>query len=378
MHAGDSFHRMALWGDRPATVYKGMPSTSGGSCLAAATQSSSPTPEHEWAMSTLTDAPKPERISDAPPPIRDSASANGPPKAVSTVREAVDIRPCPSSQPQVTASLASEIHRTPGGLTLSEVEKVRRSFLRFAGPDHQVRVEELHGILEHIGYLQTTPEVAQKIAKEITPYSTVDAAEFMDFVERFDKHEIAQSKALFDEFDTDGSGEIGVQELRKVMVTMGLTPLSTSIAEVLDLVDENENGELGFNEFIHFMTLYRDTEGFTLSEVATLRRAFDVYAEPRADDSSPEPELKVEHMKCVLLTLFGPNCADLVRDLERQFNKRMAGAEPPHSLSFQELLTWARRVRTAELDVYKMQFKKFDLDGSGTISRDEVPRVAVS
>jgi Ca2+-binding EF-hand superfamily protein len=62
----------------------------------------------------------------------------------------------------------------------------------------------------------------------------------------FEIHEI---KELFDQFDTDGSGTISVQELRSALSGIGLNDNQT-INQIWSEVDKDKNGYIDLDEFI--------------------------------------------------------------------------------------------------------------------------------
>ena len=61
--------------------------------------------------------------------------------------------------------------------------------------------------------------------------------------------EIYEIKELFDQFDTDGSGTISVQELRSALSGIGLNDNQT-INQIWSEVDRDKNGQIDLDEFI--------------------------------------------------------------------------------------------------------------------------------
>merc|ERR1719321_1402501 len=62
---------------------------------------------------------------------------------------------------------------------------------------------------------------------------------------------------------------------------------------------------------------------------------------------------------------------DLTRALAEEVQIDYTGP----GLPFPEFVLWARRLREAELDDYRKQFKAADFDGSEIIQKDELPQV---
>ena len=62
------------------------------------------------------------------------------------------------------------------------------------------------------------------------------------------------SKAAFDDIDTDGSGEIDLDEFGKIMIKIAnhlgtIPPSKEDIKEMFDNIDTDHSGEIDFNEF---------------------------------------------------------------------------------------------------------------------------------
>merc|ERR1711924_458744 len=60
-------------------------------------------------------------------------------------------------------------------------------------------------------------------------------------------------KQAFDLFDADGSGTIDVTELSTAMKALGVDSKPGEIQKMLDEVDNDHSGEIGFDEFLKMM-----------------------------------------------------------------------------------------------------------------------------
>ena len=60
-------------------------------------------------------------------------------------------------------------------------------------------------------------------------------------------------RKLFDVFDSDGSGLIGVDELARVVQRIGKNPSEQEIHELISHVDYTGDGSVGFTEFVHML-----------------------------------------------------------------------------------------------------------------------------
>jgi Ca2+-binding EF-hand superfamily protein len=63
----------------------------------------------------------------------------------------------------------------------------------------------------------------------------------------------AEFKIAFDQFDTDGSGDIDTSELKLVMEQVGQHPSPEEVKELVAEYDTDGNGELSFEEFLEMM-----------------------------------------------------------------------------------------------------------------------------
>lgn len=152
------------------------------------------------------------------------------------------------------------------------------------------------------------------------------------------------------------------------------------------------------------LAVYRDTEGFTHEEVCLLHRVFGRFAEPVEGGREGEREIPNGSFYDALLYMFGPQSIKMAKEIaakllkedadniKSNFEKEVYGAtdgnnkpkpkigfqvgnaaaEEKTGLSFREFLTWARRLREAEVAQYKAQFREFDKSGDDRISYDEL------
>lgn len=58
----------------------------------------------------------------------------------------------------------------------------------------------------------------------------------------------------FNAFDRDKSGAIDTKELKSVMLQLGFNPSDDELQRMINEVDDNQNGEIEFEEFLAMMT----------------------------------------------------------------------------------------------------------------------------
>ena len=99
------------------------------------------------------------------------------------------------------------------------------------------------------------------------------------------EQEILEIKEAFDLFDTDGSGNIDVKELRGAMTAHGLAITNERIMDILDKIDSDSNGQIDFEEFLSIMSSRLDDSDKSIDIV------FKIF------DGSSEGKITVEDLQ---------------------------------------------------------------------------------
>ncbi|VBB30996.1 unnamed protein product [Acanthocheilonema viteae] len=71
---------------------------------------------------------------------------------------------------------------------------------------------------------------------------------------RYSEEELEEYRQVFNVFDTDGSGAIGIEELESAMRNLGLEPQKNELEQIIEEVDQMGNHEIDFHEFCDVMT----------------------------------------------------------------------------------------------------------------------------
>ncbi|PAA85820.1 hypothetical protein BOX15_Mlig005972g2 [Macrostomum lignano] len=88
------------------------------------------------------------------------------------------------------------------------------------------------------------------------------------------EEQVAEFKEAFALFDRDGSGSITVRELEVIMRSLGQNPSEQELAEMIQSVDIDGNGEIDFPEFMAMMAeKLQDTN--SEQEIIAAFQAFD-------------------------------------------------------------------------------------------------------
>lgn len=73
--------------------------------------------------------------------------------------------------------------------------------------------------------------------------------------------ELAEVKQAFDQFDEDKSGSITLEELKKIMKSIGETPSDAEVKKIISEVDLDNSGTIEFNEFVMFVEKFKEGKG---------------------------------------------------------------------------------------------------------------------
>ena len=153
-----------------------------------------------------------------------------------------------------------------GKLSNREIEFYQEVFERIDGDGSgEIDGEELKIALTELGQ-EADDEVVADMVAEAGKGGVVDFAGFLKLVtsDRMDlsknakammsKAKIKKYQRAFHEFDEDNSGEIDCVELQKVFNALGQTPTEAEVKAMIDEVDADGSGTIGFDEFLTLMT----------------------------------------------------------------------------------------------------------------------------
>ncbi|CAJ1368035.1 unnamed protein product [Effrenium voratum] len=298
----------------------------------------------------------------------------------------VEILQLPTEQ-DVRARLADSLE----DFSVKDIELLKKAFMKHRQSfSPEIHTDDLQQILDFMGYLKIPASEIQNMVSEITKYSTLELEEFIDFMRLARDYDHRQIRAIFQQFDADGSGELSAEELEMVLKSLGITPFRSTISGALNVVDADESGTLDFPEFVQLLLIYRKTEGFAEPEVLKLNRIFRRFAEPMPG-STGRYIMQYGLSSQALMEMFGSQAAQLAARLDSALPrpsstqsaedgeaKAKRKTKQVEGMTFREFLIWARRLREVEVQWYKQEFEKADIDGGGFLDEDEIRRVLKS
>jgi len=273
------------------------------------------------------------------------------------------------------------------GFLPEDLERLNCAFQRFRVPgSSEVRQKDVCRLLSFLGHVFIDESDVRGMAGQITAHSYLDFDEFQSFMMVYNHYELRQFHRFFDDFDLEGSGEISLSEIRKMISALGFVPMRRIIEETLDVVDRDGNAVLDFDEMLLFLKVYRNCEGFTKEELDTMRMVHTAFCEVGRGAQAVLPSF---NLSAALVEVFGMQVANLAAKLELALRKH---PDPSAEAEFEEAETqWiplteflilARQCReelyVGTQTVYKEEFAKIDADGSGGISQAELQLVLSS
>jgi calcium-binding protein CML len=140
----------------------------------------------------------------------------------------------------------------------NELKRVFQMFDR--NDDGRITKKELNDSLENLGIFIPDKELSQMIEKiDVNRDGCVDIEEFRELYESImserDEEEEEDMREAFNVFDQNGDGFISVDELRSVLVSLGLKQGRTveDCKKMIGTVDVDGNGLVDYKEFKQMM-----------------------------------------------------------------------------------------------------------------------------
>jgi Ca2+-binding EF-hand superfamily protein len=230
--------------------------------------------------------------------------------------------------------------------------------------DGQIHHDDLSRALELSGFSRPESSWIDEVYYTITQYSAMSLDDFIQFVRGYEKR---QKKAFADAFtdaDTDGSGEVEMEELAEVLKNFGIEPMRHVLNEVFEETDEDGKGTLDLEEFDNVMDLIRVREGFTKKEYEEFMYVYHKF------DFDGSGEIDTQELTGVLGWLGYVCDLEVSRDILKEVDIDGSGTLNPR-----EYLMCMRKVREREVGKIQRYMLDSDADKSGTISQQEIAEI---
>merc|ERR1719238_200900 len=145
------------------------------------------------------------------------------------------------------------------GFTRGEVKHFMDLFEKFDGDGSgELESKELSRILVYCGYA-LEQDVVEAVVREVDVdgNGSLDAREFQVCMRKVREREVANIQRKFTEFDEDGSGGIGAEELLHILRELGYFPEQEEVNDALDDIGISHEDELDFDALWRFLEVYR-------------------------------------------------------------------------------------------------------------------------
>ncbi|CAM9789759.1 unnamed protein product [Ascophyllum nodosum] len=134
--------------------------------------------------------------------------------------------------------------------------------------------------------------------------------------EEISSQELAEFREIFDLVDRDGGGTVTKEELGQLMGTIGIEATPEEVDLMIDEIDQNNNGEIDFEEFVAVMSR-KVNASYTSDQV---KGAFKVF-----EGNAPAGHIRINSVIKALTTygsehLTMEQAHDLVSQLEPDHN----------------------------------------------------------
>jgi len=135
------------------------------------------------------------------------------------------------------------------------VADLKEAFAIFdTNADGTIEAKELREVMRSLGQNPTSREIREMIGSvDGDDNGAIDFEEFLILMKSRPKDPDQELRNAFRVFDTDNSGSISREELKQLMINLGQTLSEAEIDAMMDMVDEDQDGVISFEEFKNMM-----------------------------------------------------------------------------------------------------------------------------
>ena len=136
-------------------------------------------------------------------------------------------------------------------------------------------------------------------------------------------NEVMDLKDVFDMFDSDGSGEVDLKELKSGLLSLGMETSSQTLMDMMEQIDKDDSHSVDFGEFVQMMTA-------SLTQKPSREDLFKVYKLFLGDDQKTTG-FDARHLRAVADELNIPIKEDELKNMVFKSDENMDG-----KVSFEE------------------------------------------
>lgn len=140
-------------------------------------------------------------------------------------------------------------------LSEEEIADLREAFAIFdTNRDGTIEAKELKEVMRSLGQSPSSSEIRDMIKSvDGDNNGAIDFDEFLILMRSRNKDPDQELRNAFRVFDSDNSGSISREELKQLMINLGQDLSEAEIDAMMEMVDENGDGEISFEEFKNMM-----------------------------------------------------------------------------------------------------------------------------
>lgn len=138
-------------------------------------------------------------------------------------------------------------------LSAEQIQEFRQAFdIMDRNGDGVITVDDLASVMRAIGQSPTHSELQDMIREvDADGNDTIDFTEFLALMSRQMRQSDIEDelREAFRVFDRDNDGFITAQELRTLLISLGLDSSTEVLRRMIGEADRNRDGKIDFNEF---------------------------------------------------------------------------------------------------------------------------------
>jgi Ca2+-binding EF-hand superfamily protein len=144
------------------------------------------------------------------------------------------------------------------GLSEEEIEEIREAFNLFdTDGSGTIDPKELKAAMQSLGFEAKNQTIYQMIGDiDKDGSGSIDFEEFLDMMtaKMSDKDSREDIMKVFNLFDDDQTSKISLRNLKRVAKELGETMTDAELLEMIERADNDQDGEINFEEFYAIMT----------------------------------------------------------------------------------------------------------------------------
>jgi len=261
-----------------------------------------------------------------------------------------------------------ELLRGREGFQKETWENYMDAFHKFDRDDSdEIDSSELVGVLNYVGYA-TSPQDVETIIKEVDVdgSGTMNEHEFLMCMRKVRDRELEKLKKAISASDADGSGTIGIDELKALLQSLGYFPDIQAVNEAsADVgIDANEaNLELDLSLLWQLLQVYRDREGMSRADAEAYIEAFKKHSQKSSEGL--EDEIATSNLNKAVRYMGYPLTFEQQNLIAYQVDIDGSGL-----LCQAEFRKMVRMCREREIQQMQAAFAEADVQGKGVISAE--------